>query len=386
MSSPSQTVRIGVVGVGGMGQGHCQCLKHIKEATLTAVCDIDPATAAQVGAEHGVPHFLKHTDLIKSGLCDAITIATPHPPRPPIAIDGMKAGLHVLSEKPLAERVSNADKMIAAAQETGVVFAIMFQRRTEPMLMKAIEIARSGKLGKINRTTMISPEYRSQAYYDSGGWRATWSGEGGGVMMNQSPHILDLFILLGGMPSAVFGRVETRLHNIEVEDLAEAMLTYPDGGTGYFYCSTNEAGPGQMIEIFGDAGKLIYRDGTLKFYRFEPSIAEFTRTNTAMWGAPNCIEEPIEVIDSEAGHTVVLRSFARRILYGEPLIALGEEGLRSLELANAVWLSAHLGKPISLPINRRAYDNFLAKKRRESTFVKEVKELRETDPHHVVEA
>ena len=384
MSTSASPLRIGVIGVGGMGQGHCNCLKHVAEAKLAAVCDIDRATAEKVGQEHGVPHFLSHRALIASGLCDAVTIATPHPPRPAIAIDAMRAGLHVLSEKPLSERVSTADKMIATAAQTGVKFAIMFQRRTEPVLMKAIAIARSGQLGKIYRTTMISPEYRSQAYYDSGGWRATWSGEGGGVMMNQSPHILDLFILLGGMPVSVYGRVETRLHHIEVEDLAEAMLTYADGGSGYFYCSTNEAGPGQMIEIFGDAGKLVYRDGALKFYRFTPSISEFTRTNTAMWGAPECIEEPVEISESESGHTVVLRSFARHILYGEPLIAAGPEGLRSLELANAVWLSAHLNKPVTLPINRRAYDNFLAKKRRESTFVKEVKEQRVTDPHHVV--
>ena len=384
MPSTPHTVRIGVIGVGGMGQGHCNCLKHVREATLTAVCDIDPETAKQVGTAHGVPYFLKHTDLIASGLCDAVTIATPHPPRPAIAVDAMKAGLHVLSEKPLSERVSTADKMIATAKATGVKFAIMFQRRTEPMLMKAIEIARSGKLGKIYRTTMISPEYRSQAYYDSGGWRATWSGEGGGVMMNQSPHILDLFILLGGMPVSVYGRVETRLHHIEVEDIAEAMLTYADGGTGYFYCSTNEAGPGQMIEIFGDAGKLIYRDGVLKLYRFQPGISEFTRINTAMWGAPECSEEPIEIVESETGHTVVLRNFARHLLFDEPLISAGPEGLRSLELANAVWLSAHLNKPVTLPISRRAYDNFLAKKRRESTFVKQVKEQRVTDPQHVV--
>lgn len=202
-------------------------------------------------------------------------------------------------------------------------------------------------------------------------------------MMNQSPHILDLFILLGGMPASVYGRVETRLHHIEVEDLAEAMLTYPDGGTGYFYCSTNEAGPGQMIEVFGDAGKLIYRDGSFQLFRFTPSISEFTHANTEMWGAPACEEVPVDLIETESGHAVVLRNFARNILFGEPLIAPGEEGLRSLELANAVWLSAQLKKPLSLPISRTAYDRFLAKKRRESTFVKHVKEQRITDPHHV---
>jgi predicted dehydrogenase len=322
--------------------------------------------------------------LLAAGLCDAVLIATPHPERPPIAIDAMKAGLHVISEKPLSERISTADAMVATAKETGVVLGIMFQRRTEPVLAKAIEIAKSGVLGKVNRTTMISPEYRSQAYYDSGGWRATWAGEGGGVMMNQSPHILDLFVQIGGKPSSVYGRVETRLHHIEVEDIGEAMLTYPDGGTGYLYCSTNEAGPGQMIEIFGDGGKLIYRDGVLKLYRFEPSITEFTRTSTKMWGGPTCTEEILDIPEAECGHAVITRNFARHLLYDEPLIAPGEDGIASLELANAIWLSAHLGKPVELPISRAAYDAMLTRFRTESTFVKGVVGVhRETDPQHV---
>ena len=374
-------VRFGVIGVGGMGQGHCNVLPKVAEARLTAVCDIDPVTAKMVGEKYQVPSFLKDRDLLKSGLCDAVIIATPHPERPPIALRAMRAGKHVICEKPLSERVSTADQIIATARETGVAFAVMFQRRTEPAFIKAIELVRSGAVGKIYRATLISPEYRSQAYYDSGTWRATWLGEGGGVMMNQGPHILDMFILLGGMPSSVFGRVETRLHHIEVEDLAEAMVTYPDGGTGYLYLSTNEAGPGQMIEVFGDRGKLICRDGALKFYRFETPISEFTVTNTAMWGAPKCTEEIITIPDAEWGHHLVQRNFARHILYGEPLVSPGADGLRSLELANAVWLSAHLNKPVSLPINRRAYDAFLAKQRRTSTFVKHTAQSeRTTDP------
>lgn len=383
--SEDKFIRIGVIGTGGMGQGHCHGMKHVPEAKLTAICDIDPATAEKVGTEFGVPYFTKDKDLIKSGLCDAVIVATPHPERPAIAMRAMRAGLHLISEKPLSERVSTADQMIATARETGVTFAVMFQRRTEPAVAKAIEIVRSGLLGKVFRTTMISPEYRSQSYYDSGTWRATWSGEGGGVMMNQSPHILDMFVQIAGMPSEVYGRVETRLHHIEVEDLAEAMLTYPDGGTGYLYCSTNEAGPGQMIEVFGNEGKLIFRDGQLKVYRFTPSITDFTRISTEMWAGPKCEEVPITLDEQQHGHTVIVRNFARHILYGEPLISPGEDGLKPLELANAVWLSAHLGKPVKLPMSRRAYDNFLAKKRRTSTFVKEVANVqRTTDPQHVV--
>jgi predicted dehydrogenase len=379
--SISAPVRFGVVGTGGMGSAHCSFLQHIEEARLTAICDIDPATAARVGAEYGVPFFTDHHDLLASGLCDAITIATPHPAHPFIAMDAMKAGLHVMCEKPLSERVSTADALIATARETGMAFTVMFMRRLEPAFAKAIEIVRSGQLGKVYRTTLISPEYRCQAYYNSGGWRATWSGEGGGVMMNQSPHVLDLFIQLGGKPNSVFARVETRLHDIEVEDLAEAMVTYPDGGSGYFYCSTNEAGPGQMIEVFGDKGKLICRDGSLKMYTFTPGIEEFTRTNTTMWDAPTCTEVPLTFDDHEHGHAAVLRNLARHLLYGEPLSVPGETGIDSLELANAAWLSAHLNAPVTLPIDRAVYDAFLEKKRQESTFVKTVTAQRVTDPN-----
>jgi predicted dehydrogenase len=379
-----KTVRFGVIGVGGMGQAHCNTIKKIPEATLAAVSDADAGTTEKVGIEHGVPYFPAEPGaLIRSGLCDAVLVSTPHPIRPPIVLTALKTGVHVLSEKPLAEAVSAADKMIRLAKKTGLAFGVMFQRRTEPAFVKAIEIVRSGVLGKVHRTALISPEYRSQAYYNSAGWRATWRGEGGGVMMNQAPHIIDLFILLGGMPSQVLGRTETRLHRIEVEDLAEALLTYPDGGTGYFYCSTNEPAPGQMIEVFGDKGKLCYRDGKLTLTTYEPPVEEFTRTNAQMWAFPKAVEQPISLGEAESGHAVVIRNFARHILNGEPLISPGEEGLRSLELANAVWLSAALKKPVKVPISRKAYDAFLARKRRTAAGRKTVVAQRVTDPRHV---
>ncbi len=374
-------VRLGIIGTGGMGQGHCRTVQGIEEVQLTAICDIDKKTAQKVGGEYNVPYFLDYQGLIKSKLCDAVIVATPHPVRVPAVLDCMKAGLHLLSEKPLTECISTADQVVATAKQTGVGFAVMFQRRAEPAVLKAMELIRGGKIGKILRTTLISPEYRSQAYYDSGTWRATWSGEGGGVMLNQSPHVIDLFIQMAGMPCRIQGRVQTSLHHIEVEDFADALLTYPDGGTGYFYASTNEAGPGQMIEIFGDKGKLVWRNGVLEFFEFKPGIDEFTRTSTAMWGGPQCKKKELEIKPGPTGHGVVIRNFARHLLYGTKLISPGHEGLQSLEFANAVWLSSEKGKALDLPISRKAYETFLAKKRRESTFVKTVKSVkRVTDP------
>ncbi|OGV81387.1 MAG: hypothetical protein A3K19_07985 [Lentisphaerae bacterium RIFOXYB12_FULL_65_16] len=384
MAGGEKVVRMGVIGVGGMGQGHCKTMQKVEEMKLCAVCDFSAATAEKVGKEHNVPYFSDPKELIKAKLCDAVLIATPHPVRPPIAIEVLKAGLHLLSEKPLSENVATADKMIAMAKKKGVAFGIMFQRRTEPPVIKALELIRGGELGKLYRRTLISPEYRSQAYYDSGGWRATWKGEGGGVMMNQAPHVIDLFLLLGGMPNRVIGNCETRLHRIEVEDHGEAMLFYPDGGTGYMYTSTCEAGPGQMIELFGDKGKLCWRNGQLSFWKFNQPIAEFTVSNKEMWAAVKAEEVKLELTTGDVGHVNIHRNFARHILNGEPLVAPGEEGIRSLELANAVWLSSFKKKPIDLPISRSAYNAFLNKVRTESTFVKEAPTAvkAETDPQH----
>lgn len=378
-----RVIRFGVIGVGGMGVGHCNCITRVKQARLTAVCDIDPATAEKVGQQFNVPYFVNHRQLLKSGLCDAATIATPHPSHAPIAIDCMRAGLHVISEKPLSERVSMAEKMAQAAKKNRVAFVVMFQRRFEPVIAKAMEIVKSGQIGKIYRTCMISPEFRSQAYYDSGTWRATWAGEGGGVMMNQSPHIMDIFIQLCGLPSAVYGRTETRMHRIEVEDLAEALLKYPNGGTGYLYCSTNEAGPAQMIEVFGDKGKLILRSGELKLYRFKPGIQRYLAVSKKMWGGPDLVEVPLKIPDKRTGHANVIANLVRHLLHGEKLFTPGASGIASLELANAIMLSAYEDRWVKLPIRRAQYDALLAKLRRTSKFVKPTEQVKRiTDPQH----
>lgn len=376
-------VRFGVVGVGGMGMGHCRSLQKVDNAKLTAVCDVNFAAAEKAAQDLGVEAFDDHRKLIRSGLCDVALIATPHPFHPQSAIDCMNAGLHVLSEKPLSERVSTAEKMIRAARKNRVAFAVMFQRRFEPAVVKAIELIRGGRIGDIYRTILISPEFRSQRYYDSGTWRATWSGEGGGVMMNQSPHVIDLFIQLAGMPREVFGMIAARMHRIEVEDQAEAILRYPNGGIGYLYCSTIEAGPGQMIEIFGDKGKLIWRDGKLSFYRFQPSIRKAIK-RASMWGGIEAVEEKLDLEQKSADHACVMTNLVRHLLHGEKLITSGESGIASLELANAITLSSFEKRWVKIPISRRRYDKLLNSLRRNSRFFKgKVREERTTDPQHI---
>ncbi|MDD5678711.1 MAG: Gfo/Idh/MocA family oxidoreductase [Kiritimatiellae bacterium] len=391
-------LRFGVIGAGGMGQGYCRILGTLPHARLAAVCDVNRSAAEEVGRKFGVPSFCDHREMIKAKVCDAAAIVTPHPFHYQPAMDCMNAGLHVISEKPLTERVSTADRMAAAAKKNGVVFAVMFQRRLEPAICKALDLIHSGQLGEIFRATLMVLEYRNQCYYNSGVWRATWKGEGGGVMMNQAPHMMDLFVQFCGLPSAVFGRTCTRMHAIEVEDQAEAMLKFPNGGVGYLYCSTCETGPGQMIELFGEKGKLVLRDGEMSFYQFRPGIRSHIKNCDDMWAKPDVFQVPLNipqvrpsdtdyeapfqvVQESQPGHAKVLANMVRHILFGESLATPGASGIGSLELANAITLSSHEGRWINLPISRSKYDALLNQLQRESKFVKKAVQVkRMTDP------
>jgi predicted dehydrogenase len=256
----------------------------------------------------------------------------------------------------------------------------MYQQRALPEIRLAREIIKSGRLGEIRRTCMVQPNYRNQAYYDSAGWRATWKGEGGGVLINQSPHGIDLFLLLGGLPSNVVAKVRTRLHRIEVEDEATALLEYPNGAWGYYYTTTNEAPPVAFMEISGDKGKLVYHDGSLKFYSLKESIPEFTFSAKEMWESPEVIEEKLELPECETGHKEIIKNFCRSILDGEMLIAPGEEGLWTVEFMNAVILSGRKNKAVDIPVDREEYEGLLdnLKKSSQEKTVKETKRV--TDP------
>ena len=377
-----ERVRFGVVGTGGMGSGHCGMLPKIPEAELTATCDVSPAVRAAVAEKTGVPAFATHQELLQSGLVDAVIIATPHYFHAPIAIDAFRAGIDVLSEKPLSVSVSDADAMIAAARETGRKFGVMFQMRTEPQCAAARRIVESGALGNLYRTNLVMGWYRSQAYYDSGGWRATWTGEGGGVLINQAPHYLDLFTWLGGLPSTITGQTRTRLHDIEVEDEAFATLEYANGAHGYLYASTTEAPAHSMLEICGDKGKIVLHGSSIKHFGVEPGITEFTRASTEMWQAPTATEIPVDLpAEPELKqHSAITQNFARSILHGEPLVAPGEDGLNAVEMINGIILSGKTGRTVKLPVDRKEYDELLNRLRAASVEKKSVHEQRITDP------
>lgn len=378
----TDTVRMGVIGTGGMGSGHCLMIPKIPETELTAICDIDAQTRSAISEKYGVPGFEKHTDLLDSGLVDAVVIATPHYFHPPIAIDAFQRGLHVLSEKPIAVTVSAADEMIQAARQSGRKFGVMYQMRQEPQNLAARRVVQSGRLGEIYRTNLVMGWYRTQAYYNSGGWRATWTGEGGGVLINQAPHLLDLFSWLGGLPAAVTGQTRTRLHDIEVEDEAFATLEYPNGAHGYLYASTTESPNSIRLEICGDRGKLVLQDGALRVTGVEGSIREFTRSSGEMWAGPKTTDVPVELepLSNLPGHAAITQNFARAILSDTPLLSPGSDGINAVELINAVILAGKSGKTVRVPVDRGEYDALLTRLQAESKGKASVKEQRITDP------
>ncbi len=378
-----QKVKIGVIGLGGIGQGHLNRIKEIPEVELTAVSDVDSGIIEKISQEYKVPGFTDYEELLKNNLVDAVLIATPHYFHPEIGIKALKKGIHCLSEKPIAVSVAEADKFLQAAKERGVVFAVMYQKRTLPEIRLARKIIKSGRLGKIRRTSLIEPNYRTQAYYDSGTWRATWKGEGGGVLINQAPHGIDLFLLLGGLPVRVTAKVCTRLHKIEVEDEACALLEYPNGAWGYYYTTTNEVPVTISMEISGDKGKLLYQDGSLKFYSFKSSIPEFTFSSKDMWASPEVVEEKLELPQCETGHKEIIRNFSRSILFKEELITPGEEGIWTVEFINALILSGKKNKPVDIPVNREEYEELLESLKKTSQEKKVRKMRRVTDPHHL---
>jgi predicted dehydrogenase len=354
-------VRLGVIGVGGMGGMHARAVidGKIPRAVLTALADSNPAP--MTAAFPGVPAFATGAELIRSGLVDAVLIATPHFAHTSEGIAALQAGLHVLVEKPISVHKADCERLIAAYQPGRQIFAAMFNQRTDPLYLKLREMIQGGELGAVRRIQWtVTNWFRSQAYYDSGGWRATWAGEGGGVLLNQCPHNLDLWQWLFGMPDAV--RAFTaygRYHAIEVEDDVTAYLQYRDGTTGVFIASTGEAPGTNRIEIAAERGRAIVENGQIVFTRNEIPMSEFSRTTTARFDPPPSKQIVIPTSDRGTQHQGIMTNFVAAILDGAPLLAPAEEGIHSVELANAMLLSSSAQETISLPLDSSRYEKWL---------------------------
>ncbi len=361
----SGSVRIGIIGVGNMGLAHARQILagKIPRLELAAVANPDPSRLALVPQVKG---FKKTQDLIASGLVDAVLIATPHYEHTPIGIAALQAGLHVMMEKPISVHCADAKRLLAAhrGREKSQVFAAMFNQRTDRYYQKIRALVRDGELGQIRRVNwIITNWFRTHAYYASGGWRATWAGEGGGVLLNQAPHNLDLLQWIFGQPTRVtahcgFGKY----HDIEVEDEVTAILEFAGGATGVFITSTGEAPGTNRLEVCGERGKLVYENDRLTFTRNEVPMGEFSRTCPQAFATPAKWDITIPAEGHGGQHNEILENFTDAILDGAPLIAPAAEGLHSVELANALLLSAWTNRSVSLPLDGRRFEKALQAK------------------------
>ena len=376
-------VRIGVVGLGNIGKLHTGYLRagKVDRAALTAVCDGIPERLSPFGK---LKTFARSEDLIRSGEVDAVIIGTPHYFHTSIGIDALAQGLHVLVEKPISVHKADAERLIAAHTNEQQVFAAMFNQRTDPSYRKIRQLVQRGELGDIQRMSWIITDwFRTAAYYRSSDWRATWRGEGGGVLINQSPHWVDVFMLLGGLPCKVTAQTRARMHKIEVEDEAAAVLEYPGGAWGYYYTTTCEPQGDDVIQIIGDKGKLYLsgREG-LKAYTYTSPLSKYTTAATGMWDKLEVKEFKVKRPRATTlGHTGVHRDFLRAVAAGTPRITPGEEGIWTVEFINAIIMSGKTGKPVKVPVSRRGYDQLMGKLKKLTKPKKVVKSRPQVDPN-----
>ena len=356
-------VRIAVVGAGIMGSHHILDIDALNNCELAAVCDVDPKVLAKYADRKDVALFENAQDMIDSGKVDVIIVSTPHYFHVPIALAAMEKGIHVLVEKPIAVQKSEAEKLVKAAEtHPELKLAAMFCLRRMPVYRKLKSLIDSGELGTIRRINWIITDwFRTQHYYNSGTWRATWSGEGGGVLLNQCPHQLDLMQWFFGMPNRITARLYFgKYHDIEVEDEVSALWEYPDGKTAVFIASTGETPGTNRLEITAERGKVVLEKNTITFTRNEKTMEEYCRNldlfdhPRELWNCAIPFKEGMPHI-----HREIISNFADAILNGTELEAPGIEGIRSLEIGNAMLLSQLKGGTVDLPLDSAEFDSQL---------------------------
>ena len=361
-------VRLGIIGIGNMGSSHTKSIMagNVEGMVLGAVADINPDKLKWMEENYPqVARFSDASEMMDSGLIDAVLVATPHYFHPTYVMEALGKGLHAISEKPAGVYTKAVREMNEFAAKQDKVFAIMFNQRTNCVYRKMKEIIDSGEMGRIRRVNWIITDwYRSQSYYDSGAWRATWAGEGGGVLLNQCPHNLDLLQWICGMPSSVRAFTHNgKWHDIEVEDDVTAYMEYPNGATGVFITTTGDCPGTNRFEVTLDSGKLVCDGKKLIQYKLEMPEPEFSATYKGGFGTPKGEEIEVETDGKNPQHNEVLRAFAANILKGEPLVAPGCEGINGLTLSNAMLLSSWTGETVNLPIDEERFLEELNKRR-----------------------
>ena len=344
-------LRYGVIGAGVVAPLHLQAIAALDDVELVGISAHDQELAVARAQEAGCPSFVDHRELLALAP-DVVVVCTPHPSHPPLAIEALEAGAHVLVEKPLAVEAREADTMIDAADRAGRLLGVCFQQRFRPVIAAARELIASGRLGELVRVSIVDPLYRPNAYYGTAGWRGTWKGEGGGVLMNQAPHTLDLLCHLAGPPATVWGAVAAPLAADGGRGHGDRRcVEYDNGAVGTIAVSTVEPGV-QRIELVGDRGRIEIVGESLAFERFEPPLSEHLPAATEMFEQPAIVSENVALPAGRGDHLDVHRDFAAAIRTGSAPRVPARDARWSLELANAIVLSTHTGQAVPLPVDR----------------------------------
>ncbi len=367
-----EKIKLGILGLGNQGTMYAKKLLagECPDFDLVAIADWNPDRIAWGKENLNAPitYFASLEEMLDSGLIQACLIEVPHYDHPKCAIACMQKGVHVCVDKPAGVYTKQIREMNEEAKKHDVVFAMMFNQRTNHIYRKVKELVDSGKYGAMRRSNwLITNWYRPQAYYDSGDWRATWSGEGGGVLMNQCPHQLDMWQWICGMPKKVSAHIKYgQWHDIEVDDDVTAYVEYENGATGVFITSTGDAWGTNRLEIQMDGAKIIaessFNGDTLTVWEYKQMEPEFTKSNEKPFGRPEYTVLEPETDGENSQHMGVIRAWGGAILRGEPLVASGEEGINGVTLANAMYLSDWLGKPVEVPFDEDLYYEELMKR------------------------
>ncbi len=363
----TNNVKIGVVGAGNIAKQHIENIvnMHVLSAEIVAICS---RTKTDLCSKYDLTHFTDYKSLIDSAELDAVIIATPTMSHFEIAKYALQNNLHVMLEKPMGLSSYEGELLIDYQTENSK-FALMLNQRTDPLFIKMKEIVESGVLGEIQRTHWTMTNwFRPEIYFQVSDWRATWKGEGGGLLVNQAIHNLDVFQWICGMPSELHSFCEFgKYHDIEVEDEVTAFLRYQNGATGMFVGSTGESPGVNRFDIIGDLGSLLFDSGKLTLITNSQSTSAFNQQTNDMFGMPSSIQTQIEINKSVNQHALVMTNFVNAILDGEPLLAPAIDGLASLDIANAMLLSSWKNQSVNFPLARREYQTYLDERIKQSS-------------------
>ena len=366
-------IRYGIIGLGNQGSTYTTRIfdgGKAQDAVVTAFCDIDQA---KIDAHKGkttnkdAVYFTDYIEMLDSGLCDAVLIEVPHYQHPEMVIECLKRGINVICEKPAGVYTKQVKEMNAVAEKSDAKFGMMFNQRTNCLYRKMREMIQNGDIGEIERVTWIITDwFRTQIYYDSGSWRATWAGEGGGVLFNQCPHQLDLVQWVVGMlPKSVNAFCHYgKWHDIEVEDDVTAYFEYENGATGMFITTTGEAPGTNRFEVSGTKGKLLCENKELWFFKNDADTKELIANSSEGFKKPACEKIMVETDGENPQHAGIINNFTAALLGKEELFVSGTDGLAGVELMNAISLSGWKGGArVSLPVNEDEYLEELDKRR-----------------------